>query len=85
MNILLTPEEEQLHKFQIELERYSNTQEVFSSPIKPIEENSHRPADINQKITIEDEHLCCQNFGDRSMPEVCIYTQNYIHTELLEK
>ncbi|BAY15560.1 hypothetical protein NIES2109_31140 [Nostoc sp. HK-01] len=85
MNILVTPEDEQLHKFRSELGKYTNTQEVINTPLKVIEEYSHRPADINQKITREDEHACCQMFRDRSMAEGCDHTEYYIYSELVEK
>lgn len=85
MNILVTPEDEQLHKFRIELGKYPNAQEVISTAFKVIEENTHRPEDINQKINIEDEHLCCRTFDDRSMAEGCNHTEDYIDTDLVEK
>ncbi|MCC5639476.1 hypothetical protein LC593_27355 [Nostoc sp. CHAB 5844] len=85
MNILVTDEDEQLHKFRSELGKYTNTQEVINTALKVIEENLHRPADINQKITIEDEDVCYRTFGDRSMAEGCDYTKDYIDCELVEK
>ncbi|MBD2436012.1 hypothetical protein [Nostoc sp. FACHB-110] len=85
MNILVAPEDEQFNKFRFELGKYTNTHEVFSNPIKVIEENTHRPTDINQKITIEDEQLCCRTFRDRSMAEGCNHTEDYTYTELIEK
>lgn len=85
MSILITPEDEQLHKFRIELGKYTNTQEVISTAFKVIEENWHRPADINQKIILEEECLYCRSFSDRSMAQEYNYTQEYIYTDLLEK
>ncbi|MBE9205607.1 hypothetical protein IQ244_03595 [Nostoc sp. LEGE 06077] len=85
MNILVTPEDEQLHKFRSELGKYTNTQEVINTTWKVVEENSHRPADINQKTSIEDEHTCCRIFRDRSMGEGCSHTEDYIDSELVEK
>jgi len=85
MNILVTPEDEQLNKFRIELGKYTNNQEAITTSLKVIEENIHRPTDINQKITMDDEELCCRNFGDRSMAEGCNHSENYIYTELIEK
>ncbi|MBE9007152.1 hypothetical protein IQ259_19290 [Fortiea sp. LEGE XX443] len=85
MNILVTPEDDQLHKFRLELGKYPNTQEVISTAYKVIEENTHRPTDINQKITIEDENLYCRTFGDRSIAEGCNHTEDDIYTGLVEK
>ncbi|MBU7584314.1 MAG: hypothetical protein KAF91_15605 [Nostoc sp. TH1S01] len=85
MNILVTPEDEQLHKFRFELGKFTNTQEAITTGLKIIEENSHRPADINSKITIEEEHYCCRIFRDRSMGEGCDSTQYDIDSELFEK
>lgn len=85
MNILVTPEDEQIHKFRSELGKYTNTQEVINTALKVIEEHAHRPADINQKINIEDDHVYCRRFGDRSMAEGCHHQNDYIDFELVEK
>lgn len=85
MNILVTSEDEQLNKFRLELGKYTNTQELIDTTFKVIEENTHRPTDINQRTNIEDEHLCCRNFGDRSMVEGCNHFDDYIYSELIEK
>ncbi|MBD2445720.1 hypothetical protein H6G76_00855 [Nostoc sp. FACHB-152] len=85
MNIFVTSEDEQLNKLRIELGKYTSTPEVNSNTLKLIEENTHRPTDINQKTTIEDEQLCCRTFRDRSMAEGCSHYEDYIYTELIEK
>jgi hypothetical protein len=85
MNILVTPEDEQLNKFRIELGKYTNTQEVVNSPFEVLEENTHRPTDVNPKIFIEDEQLCCRTFRDRLMAEGGNDSDYYIDTELIEK
>jgi hypothetical protein len=85
MNILVTPEDEQLNKLRIELGRYTSNQEVISSTLKVIEENIHRPTGIDKKITIEDEEFCCRTFRDRSMAEGCNHSDDYTNTELIEK
>ncbi len=84
MNILVSPEDEQLHKFRLELKKYTSTQEVINSELKVIEENSHRPVDINYKIT-EDEYSYCRTFGDRSMAEGCHHKGEDIYSQLIEK
>ncbi|MBD2493731.1 hypothetical protein [Nostoc sp. FACHB-280] len=85
MNILVTPEDEQLDKLRLELAKFTNTQEVINTSLKLIEENSHRPADINPKRTIEDDNACCQTFRDRSMVEGCDHQKYDNYFDLIEK